>query len=761
MSESKPLDILIVGGGPAGTAAAFRAKELGLSALVVDYDDLMKRIRDYSKDKLILPGFGGGDKMKFPEGGEMVSSLHFDPIDKDDMCVKWKGLYEQYKVDARVGIELTGLTRRADGIYEAMTYDHQGRAPATFLARHVVVAIGRGVPRRFDIPGNTDGIAYRMADPKLYVGFCVCVIGGGTSAAEAVIAISNAKAAAKDKTAVYWFYRGDQMPRVSKALADVLFDAYMGNGNIRYHPRSEPTMIMTSADRVESLAILVDRRTMSDRPSETTQMEFPKEHCIACIGEDIPESLLNTLGVQMVTGGPNNKKRMRVTPFLETEQENVYLAGDILSPAYFETENFREELTALKEVKHVGNVKSSLRDGVLVAEVIGQKLLGKKKIERKQEPDLLADAKKTDGREATITVSSHPVESAGPPAASAPRDRIVSSPVAFLIRILPGGGAENEYPLNENAITTIGRKDCTLSFPNDSMLSQGHASISHHADGYSLRDDGSETGTFLRVPEAGKMGVSAGDLVRMGRQFLLFVESNGVFSFTHFGDNGDERGQHRLSEKTIVLGRAAPDITLDPKDMTLSRRHLAISIVAGKVVIKDLKSVNGTYLRVQNAIRIDHGSQFKVGQQLFALSLKKDAVIDTCSDRVSSPVFPAVRVAPPVPVMAALEKSPAPVAGPSVTFNGTGKSCLVKQGRTICEVAEENGIDFTAECHAGICGSDPIRIISGQENLAGPMSPEEKDTLEDICSLSPSNHRLACMTRIKGPVVVEVVKQKR
>ena len=48
------LDLLIVGGGPAGTAAAFRAKELGLSALVVDYDDVMKRIRDYAKDKLIL-----------------------------------------------------------------------------------------------------------------------------------------------------------------------------------------------------------------------------------------------------------------------------------------------------------------------------------------------------------------------------------------------------------------------------------------------------------------------------------------------------------------------------------------------------------------------------------------------------------------------------------------------------------------------------------------------------------------------------------
>ncbi len=86
------LDVLIVGGGPGGTATAFRAKELGLAALVIDFDDLLKRIRDYPKEKFILPTFGGGDKMAFPAGGQCVTRLHFDPIDKDDICANWKGL---------------------------------------------------------------------------------------------------------------------------------------------------------------------------------------------------------------------------------------------------------------------------------------------------------------------------------------------------------------------------------------------------------------------------------------------------------------------------------------------------------------------------------------------------------------------------------------------------------------------------------------------------------------------------------------------
>ena len=125
------LDLLIVGGGPAGTAAAFRAKELGLAALVIDYDDLMKRIRDYAKDKFILPHFGGGDKMKFPRGGPFVARLHFSAIDKDDMCAAWKGFYRQCCIPAQIGIELTGLVRQEDGLWLVQAWNHKTKEEQT------------------------------------------------------------------------------------------------------------------------------------------------------------------------------------------------------------------------------------------------------------------------------------------------------------------------------------------------------------------------------------------------------------------------------------------------------------------------------------------------------------------------------------------------------------------------------------------------------------------------------------------------------
>jgi ferredoxin len=52
---------------------------------------------------------------------------------------------------------------------------------------------------------------------------------------------------------------------------------------------------------------------------------------------------------------------------------------------------------------------------------------------------------------------------------------------------------------------------------------------------------------------------------------------------------------------------------------------------------------------------------------------------------------------------------------------------------------------------------DPIRIISGAENL-NALSDEEKGTLEDINRLKPGPYRLACMTKPKGPVTVEMVE---
>ncbi len=741
------LDLLVVGGGPAGTAAAFHGKELGLKVLVIDYDDLMKRIRDYPKDKLILPDFGGGDQMKFPKGGELVSKLAFSAADKDEIVAAWKCYYRDNNIPAQVGIELLGLERDQEALWRVRTWNHGTKSEQVYKARHVAIAIGRGVPRRFDIPGNTDGIAYRLTDPAAYVGEAALVIGGGTSAAEAVIAVSNAKVRKGDSSPVYWSYRGDKLPKVSKALADTFFEAYLGNGNIRYLPNSEPVAVVAAEANQEFLSVRVDRKILTGRPNETTHLEFRKERCMACIGEDIPEAFLNSLGIFMATGGPANKKRMVVTPILETQQPNVYLIGDILSQAYLETENFAADSATFREVKHRGNIKAALRDGVLVAKVAAQRVSGKKEFDI--ELDFIEEEKGTAGEKSEASALATIFAQTPKKTTDVPPKEVESG--SFLVRILPGGVQEEEFQLREFGVTTIGRKFCDIVVPEDEGMSERHASISHEQNGFFLRDDGSAAGVFLRFPEGGTMTVDDGDLLRIGRQFLLMKTKESDASFTHYNQHGERVDWYPLPEKTIVVGRDAPDIVLDPADGSLSRRHLSLTCKDGRIIARDLKSLNGTYLKVRDAVKIEPGAVFRLGRQTFMLALQQGKPQEKMrvSTRVSQVQGKPKQTPQP-------EKIETPASGMTVTFRNTGKTVTFERGETLCDIAEKNGVKIVAECHAGICGSDPVRIVSGGQGL-NQVTSEERGTLEDICGLQPGECRLACMVRPSGQVEVEIL----
>lgn len=787
------LDALIVGGGPFGTALAFRLKELGRSALVVDYDDLMKRIRDYAKDKQILPDYGGGDRMQFPKGGDLIRRLYFQPIDKDQMCVEWKSLYREFRVPAQVGVEMTGLERAGD-VWDVIAWNHNLKREQRVRAHHVVLAFGRGVPRRFDIPGRVEGLAFGLTSASRYVGEPVLVIGGGTSAAEAVIAISGAKCAAGDATDVYWSYRGEKMPKVSRALADPFFEAFVSNGNVRYLPTSEPVAVLEVGDN-SYLSVRTSRVLAAGCPPETTQLEFRKSFCIACIGEDIPEALLTKIGVPLATGGAANKKRIVVSPLLETRQPNVYLAGDVLSPAYFETVEFDDPST-FTEVKRRGNIKATMRDGVLVAEVIHQKLAGRTLIEVHLEFEDDGGAAVGPSAKATEPAGGEPQE---PAAAVAPApaqeipaplvqpDATVMAPkrptVApyRLVSILPSGVEANEFALKSEGATTIGRQGADVAFPEDLSLSDVHASIVAGPDGYRVRDEGSAAGVFLKPGGGRQVELPPGAILRVGRQWLVLGDDTGRPSLMHYDAAGQRTGVHELKPGNTIIGRQSPDLTIAPDDGSLSRRHVAAVVQDGRVSVKDLGSGNGTYIKVSSPMLLSDGDRLHLGRQVLQFtdeqltaSPSADVAVQTSDGRRSAPppaaAAPAAAGAPAAPVPAptpakpaaapapAASATPAVAGGPSIMFQSLGKQVPCTKGQTICEAAEHAGIKMDADCHQGVCGMDPVKVLSGAENL-GPMNSTERGTLEDLCSLEPGPYRLACTARVHGPVVVDIIKQ--
>ena len=750
------LDVLIVGGGPAGTSAAFRARELGLRALVIDFDDQLKRIRDYPKDKLILPDFGGGDRMAFPAGGECVSALQFGPIDKDEICARWKGLYQSFGVPVQTGLELSTVERDGE-VWKIHTLDRKKSEKKVFRATHVVLAIGRGVPRRLDIAGNMDGIAYRMDDPASYVDGPVLVVGGGTSAAEAVMAISSAKTAAQEPCAVYWAFRGTKMPMVSKALADEFFEAFIGNGNIRSLPNGEPHAVVTGPEREELLSVRVDRKTLEGRPPETMHLEFRKDRCIACIGEDIPEKLLLSLGIAMVPTADG--KKMLVTPLLETQQPNIYLIGDLLSQSYLETTDFNAPVDTFKQVKHRGNIKSSLRDGVFVVEVIKQRLEGRTHIDvamrdaesaSKSPPSNVASVLGIGGDLGPASVES-PV--GGPPGGR-----------AALVLLTPAGIEADEFRLKAEGTTTLGRVDRDIPFPQDTYLSDQHASISYRDGTYYLRDDGSRSGTYLRLRPDRAMLVRDGDLLRAGRQILVVVRAarGETPHLEHYDPSGQQVGDYPLDATTVFGrsgGRSNPDVILDDGDTMLSRFHLSVVFENDMLHAQDFSSRNGTFLKVDAERPLEHGDVLRIGSQQLIVRLRDDIPEKAGSgpvvvpQRLPDPVPLEAPPAPPAPYRAS--GSPGAPTGPYVTFAGQNRSGPLDPTETLLQWADNNDVSIDYECWSGNCGCDVIRVVSGAEHL-NQVTEKEMKTLKRK-GLQPGACRLACMCKASGPVVVEVV----
>ena len=727
-----PLDVLVAGGGPAGTGVAFRAKELGLSALVIDLDDILKRIRDYDSAKPIKPDFGAGKQMGFPRGGPLIERLHFHTdVRGEDLCAAWKALYRRHGVPAQIGVELVGLQREGDGVWRALVRNHRRERDDVLRARHVVLALGAGMPRRLDVPGDVRAIRNRLSDAGSFVGAPACVIGGGVSAAEALIAISEAKAAARDETPVYWSYRGKKMPQVPQALRAAM--ARAAARNVRLLP-SEAQEV-TDADGRAVLRLRVDPSASGlaeagvhpatlapadGGPSDATGdwyagMEFDASRVIACIGQEIDWRLMNDIGIFPVRGGAQVRKAIPLNALFESRQPNVYVIGDTLNPSYLECDDFDGDASAFRKVVHRGNIKAALIDGVKVADVIGQRLTGEAEIH-------------IDLQVAGATPT--------PPPSNAGRRP------AVLTRLLDGAVEAEQFALRADRDTTIGRRGSDICFADDAGLADRHAVVAPDRDGYRVRDESASAGVFLHLADGRERVVAPGTVARLGRQWLVFGSPDNRRTVAHHNARGRLVRKYELAEGTHVFGRAAPDVTLAPDDGSLSRRHLSVVVVGPGMFVRDLNSVNGTYLRVDGAWALADGDVVRVGRQAlrFQFLSAETGIVSRTVGTGSS-----------------LRAASSPDAGETkVTFRNRNASCPFRSGQTLCDVAEAHGVELTADCHAGICGSDPVRIVEGGAHL-NPMSAGERATLEDLCAVDPGVHRLACMARPTGPVVVEIV----
>ena len=83
----------------------------------------------------------------------------------------------------------------------------------------------------------------------------------------------------------------------------------------------------------------------------------------------------------------------------------------------------------------------------------------------------------------------------------------------------------------------------------------------------------------------------------------------------------------------------------------------------------------------------------------------------------------------------------------TVDFLRSQKTCQVRAGDSLLEVAESNRVQIPYGCRQGQCGTCAIRVLSGSVHMStdAGLTPKQKD----------SGYVLPCVGRAEGSLVVE------
>jgi thioredoxin reductase len=257
------LDLAIIGAGPAGIAASLQAQIEGLKFMTFEQEELGGAIVTYPRRKMVmaspleLPGYGKVRLREIPK--ESLLELFQDVFTKTGLSVSAKNKVE----DVSRHQDHFKLTAR------------QGE----YYARRVLLAIGRrGSPRKLDVPGElSPKVAYRVIEPEKFAGLKILVVGGGDSAVEAALALSE-----QPKTTVHLSYRQEKIFRIKEANRRRL-EASLSAGRI--------TPILPS----EVLRIEPERVLLAHLGKE---MDLPIDYIFIFAGGELPSQFLQKIGIE-------------------------------------------------------------------------------------------------------------------------------------------------------------------------------------------------------------------------------------------------------------------------------------------------------------------------------------------------------------------------------------------------------------------------------------------------------------------------------
>ncbi|MEW5975770.1 MAG: NAD(P)-binding domain-containing protein [Acidobacteriota bacterium] len=260
------LDVVVIGAGAAGLNAALQAKERGLRYLLLEKEQIANTIENFPDGKWVYAE---------PDSQPPKGKLWLDGASKEDLTRRWHQIVRNNQLNIRT---MEGVTRceKRDGAFLVTTSKGQYRA------KRVVLATGqRGNPRKLGVQGeNQEHVYHRLYSPRKYKNQDILVVGGGNSAVEAAITLS-------EQNRVYLSYRGSALSRVFKDNERKLNEA-IAAGKI------ELLLNSNILEFGEKEAVLKIKRVGNE---ETRRISF--QNAFVLIGAEVPRDFLKSLGIKM------------------------------------------------------------------------------------------------------------------------------------------------------------------------------------------------------------------------------------------------------------------------------------------------------------------------------------------------------------------------------------------------------------------------------------------------------------------------------
>lgn len=260
-------DLVIVGCGPAGFSAGLSAIQHKLRYKLIEQEDsLGGAVFHYPRNKIAMTA---------PVELALIGKVRFGEVQKEELLAFWNGAVKKTGLKISFREQMLAIETRDQGF----TVKSSG---GEYKTRSVLLTMGRrGTPRKLEVPGEESSkVVYRLIDPAQYQGQHVLVVGGGDSALEAAIAISQ-----EQGSTVTLSYRGDAFARV-KGKNRVLLEQQQKAGRV--------TVMLKSVVKA------IEPRTVHIEHEGQTRSQ-PNDAVIVCVGGQLPTALLQKVGIQFDT----------------------------------------------------------------------------------------------------------------------------------------------------------------------------------------------------------------------------------------------------------------------------------------------------------------------------------------------------------------------------------------------------------------------------------------------------------------------------